>query len=246
MKALLQKFLGYCGYELRARDYALRDLTPEQRAIVSTVRPFTMTSLERIVAAVEATEYIAANAIPGEIVECGVWRGGSMMAMALTLLRLQKNDRDLYLFDTFEGMTRPSDMDGTTAQSEWKLNQTQDRNNWCYASLDEVKQNMASTNYSAAKIHFVKGKVEDTLHGNAPETIALLRLDTDWYESTLHELEILYPRLSPGGVLIIDDYGQWQGCRRAVNEYFLKHKINLLLHRIDATGRIAIKGASSK
>ena len=107
------------------------------------------------------------------------------------------------------------------------------------ATLDEVAApTCAATGYPAERLHFVEGKVEDTIPEQAPERIALLRLDTDWYESTRHELEHLYPRLSPGGVLIIDDYGHWEGARQAVDEYF---KGEVYLHRIDYTGRLAIK-----
>ena len=83
--------------------------------------------------------------------------------------------------------------------------------------------------------------VEDTIPNQAPKEIALLRLDTDWYESTLHELEHLYPRLVSGGVLIIDDYGHWRGAREAVDEYIDKHKLKLFLTRIDYTGRLCVK-----
>jgi O-methyltransferase len=100
---------------------------------------------------------------------------------------------------------------------------------------------MYSTGYDMGRIHFVKGKVEDTIPNGAPSRIAILRLDTDWYESTRHELENLYPRLSPRGVLIIDDYGHWAGCRQAVDEYIHSNKIKLLLNRVDYTGRVAVK-----
>src|SRR5262249_25761216 len=109
---------------------------------------------------------------------------------------------------------------------------------WCYSGLDEVASNMRSTGYPDDLVHLVKGKVEETIPGAAPAQIAVLRLDTDWYESTRHELEHLYPRLAPGGVLIIDDYGYWAGARKAVDEYF---QGSLFLSRIDGTGRIAIK-----
>lgn len=101
---------------------------------------------------------------------------------------------------------------------------------------------MRKTNFPEANLIYVKGKVEDTLPVNKPAgKIALLRLDTDWYESTKHELNILFPMLVQNGVLIIDDYGHWQGCRKAVDEYIQENKLPLLLNRIDYTGRIAIK-----
>jgi hypothetical protein len=104
-----------------------------------------------------------------------------------------------------------------------------------------VKQAVYSTGYNRDKFHFVQGMVEDTLPEKAPEQIALLRLDTDWYESTRHELIHLFPRLSRGGVLIIDDYGDWEGARKAVDEYIAQHNVAILLNRIDHTGRIGVK-----
>jgi hypothetical protein len=104
-----------------------------------------------------------------------------------------------------------------------------------------VQRAVRSTGYDPGKIHLIKGKVEDTVPGAAPTKIALLRLDTDWYESTRHELEHLFPRLSPGGVIIIDDYGHWQGARRATDEFLAQHNIPLLLNRIDYTARIGVK-----
>ena len=107
-------------------------------------------------------------------------------------------------------------------------------------------ENLILTNYPINNFQLIKGKVEDTLPGiMLPDSISLLRLDTDFYESTLHELKHLYPLLSKNGVLIIDDYGHWQGCKQAVDEYFDKENISLLLNRIDYTGRVAIKTISN-
>ena len=112
---------------------------------------------------------------------------------------------------------------------------------WSYASIEEVQRNMWSTGYPKERMHFVKGPVESTIPEHAPEQIALLRLDTDFYESTRHELEHLFPRLVKGGVLILDDYGHWEGQRAAVDEYCKKKGIHLLLTRVDYTGRVAVK-----
>jgi O-methyltransferase len=214
--------------------------------IIREVRSYTQTSPERLCALHEAVKYVTINQIPGDIVECGVWRGGSMMAVARTLQALKAFHRHLYLFDTFEGMTQPSSQDvAVTGVTATELLQSQPKEDstsvWCYASLAEVKASVLSTGYEAQNIHFIKGKVEETIPNSAPESISILRLDTDWYESTRHELEHLFPRLSVGGVLIIDDYGHWQGARKAVDEYIQQNKINLLLNRIDYTGRIGIK-----
>lgn len=218
----------------------------EDRGTVAFVRPYTMTSSERIHALCSATRYIEEANIPGAIVECGVWRGGSMMAVARTLACLGRNERDLYLFDTFEGMSEPGVHDvATTGESARVLldraSRTEDDLVWCYAPLERVAQAMALTNYPQARIHLIPGRVEDTLQTSAPDRIALLRLDTDWYESTRHEMQQLFPRLSRGGVLILDDYGHWQGARRAVDEYLCEHQVKLFLNQIDYTGRIGVK-----
>lgn len=210
------------------------------------VKPYTMTSPERVFALCEAVKYIHEKNIEGDIVECGVWKGGSMMAVAETLLKLDSTSRDLYLFDTFEGMSAPTekdvDLSGLKAESLLATSdKIKDDSVWCCAALDVVKSAVNSIGYPGEKLHFVKGKVEQTIPMAAPEKIALLRLDTDWYESTRHEMEHLFPRLVKGGVLIIDDYGHWQGARKAVDEYFEKNKVKILLNRIDYTGRIAVK-----
>lgn len=207
-------------------------------AVMRRVLPFTMTSPARIFAVCAAVRYVEANNVPGAFVECGVWKGGSSMAAALTF----KTPRPMFLFDTFEGMTAATEHDRQALNGKLASQMLSDAGPrdalWCYSPLNEVKRNMDSTGYPSSDITYVKGKVEDTLPATAPSQIALLRLDTDWYESTRHELEHLYPRLSPGGVLIIDDYGYWSGARKAVDEYFRE---SLFLSRIDNTGRIAIK-----
>ena len=170
------------------------------------------------------------------------------MACALTLLRLGVRDRDLYLFDTFTGMPEPSSADvsspydGYSPQRRWRRLSSAGRE-WAGVPTAAVRANLESTGYPPERIHLVPGLVEETLPREAPAAIALLRLDTDWYASTRHELEQLYPLLEPGGVLIIDDYGHYEGARRAVDEYFERLGSRPLLHRIDYTGRVAVKHA---
>ena len=208
-------------------------------------RPFSMGSPERLVATMMAVEYLVHHEVAGAVVECGVWRGGNMMAAALALQHLGAT-RLLYLFDTFEGMTAPEDMDidcsGVPAHFEFeRLRKTPEKTQWCEASLEDVRANMASTGYPEDLVNLVKGPVEATLPDSAPAEIALLRLDTDWYSSTLHELQCLYPRVSQLGVVVIDDYGHWQGARRAVDEYIASNGIRCFLHRIDYTARQFVK-----
>lgn len=219
------------------------DFDDELIALIEHVRAYSITSPERLAALVSATRHVVRSGIPGSIVECGVWKGGSMMAVALALLDEGIDDRDLYLFDTFAGMSEPTDADvETTAASPGPTRATetwQELNEWVAVGIAEVRANLASTGYPAKRLHFVEGKVEDTLPAAAPLDIALLRLDTDWYESTAHELSHLYPRLSSGGILLIDDYGHWAGARQAVDEYL--GSAPPFLHRVDYTARLAVK-----
>ncbi len=224
----------------------LRDVPAQYLDTYRKVRAYTMTSPERIVALCEAIRYIQQKRVAGTVVECGVWRGGSMMAVADTLLQCGDVTRELYLFDTFEGMAPPShtdvDLSGQSAASLLRASDPARADSvWCVAGLEDVRRAVESTGYPSERLHYIKGRVEQTLPEAAPERIALLRLDTDWYESTRHELEHLFSRLVKGGVLIVDDYGHWQGARRAVDEYLQRHDIKLLLNRIDYTGRIAVK-----
>jgi predicted O-methyltransferase YrrM len=221
------------------------DLEPEFRALHERCAPFTMTSPERMYAVYQAVRHVVRARVPGDIVECGVWRGGSSMLAALALLEAGDDERALYLYDTFAGMSEPGERDvtvsGASARPEWRQAQRGEVNEWCYSPLEEVERNLRSTGIDPARLHFVEGKVEDTIPATAPEQIAVLRLDTDWYESTWHELTHLYPRLSPGGVLIVDDYGHWQGAREAVDRYFGEVAEPILLARTDYTGRIGVR-----
>jgi hypothetical protein len=220
------------------------DMDEEAKDIIRAVQPFTMTSANKLYALILATRYIARYSVPGDIVECGVWRGGSMHAVARTLLACGDKSRDLYLFDTYEGMPPPSDADvrladGTSAE-QLLAAAPRNRKVWAVASLEDVQEGFTSVPYPEERVHFVKGLVEETVPKEAPERISILRLDTDWYESTRHELDHLYPRLSSGGVLLIDDYGYWQGSRKAVDEFIDRTGARLLLHRM-SSGRIAVK-----
>ncbi len=233
--------LDIIHYPLREQEFP-PDFHNEEADIIREIRPWTMTSAERIYALIQAVRYVSASGVEGAIVECGVWKGGSMAAIAKTLLQMKDVSRDLYLFDTFEGMTEPTanDVDYSGKQASDVL--VEDIGSRCEdAPLERVKEVLYATSYPREKIHFVPGKVEETIPASAPDSISLLRLDTDWYASTRHELVHLFPRLSQAGVIIIDDYGHWRGSRQACDEYFTQNRIRILLNRIDYTGRIALK-----
>jgi len=247
IKNIIRKFVRTLKYDLVKYPCPYpSDINQDDINIYKKIHEYTATSVERVSALCNAVRYVVNHNVPGDIVECGVWKGGSMMAVALTLLELGVNDRNLYLFDTFEGMTKPTDKDisyaGEHAIDFWtKSRRGCDASNWSCCSMENVKHALCQIGYDNTKLQFVKGKVEKTIPIMAPEKISILRLDTDWYESTKHELIHLFPRLSLGGVLIIDDYGHWQGAKLAADEYFKEHKTKILLNRIDYTGRIAVK-----
>jgi O-methyltransferase len=248
LKRPLKGVLRGLGYELRPIPPPWpRDFQPDDAKLYLDVAPYTMTTPEAVYALAGAVRHVVSSEVPGAIVECGVWRGGGMMAVANTLLQLGRTDMDLYLFDTFDGMTAPTneDIDWTGEPAETQLAREPKSDEsvlWAQATLDRVQHALKSVPYPSSNIHFVQGRVEDTIPSQAPEQIALLRLDTDWFESTRHELVHLYPRLSGGGVLILDDYGWWRGSRKATDEYFRENGPAPLLVRIDDGGvRLAVK-----
>lgn len=223
------------------------DLEPEFLEIYELCREQTMTSIERMYALYSATRYIVDNELAGDFVECGVWRGGSVMLMASTLLRLGDTSRELWLYDTFGGMTTPGAedvqaMSGRAAADILRERErTLDDPFWGIAARDVVERNLRNTGYPFERFRVIEGDVTATLPQNAPAAVALLRLDTDWHTSTRHELEHLYPRLVRGGVLIIDDYGYWRGARQATDEFLATLRPRPFLQRIDYTGRICVK-----
>lgn len=204
----------------------------------------TMVPWQALFTAYKAARHVARHEVPGAVVECGVWRGGCSVLMAEAMAEESETARDFHLFDTFAGMSEPTEADwnesgGFHAKGEFEKHQRGDRNDWCYGPEGEVRALIAQSRYPSERFHLLKGKVEETLPGQAPDRIALLRLDTDWYESTRHELEQLFPRLSPGGVLLIDDYGAWAGARKAVDEFFDDQRFQILLLPDFTTGALA-------
>ena len=189
------------------------------------VKSLSMVNYAGLYMTYQAAKNVALNHIPGDIVECGVWRGGASYLVAETLRTYGVSDKNIYMFDTFSGMSKPTKLDvkstGLDARSKYKTTFDGELNitDWCFSSLDEVKNNMKKSNYNYDQFIFVPGKVEETIPKTLPEEIALLRLDTDWYESTHHELVHLYPKVVPGGLIIVDDYTAWKGARKATDDY---------------------------
>lgn len=241
---LLRGFSKFSDFKLTPKEERVsKDMDPRFYSIFEKCKDYSMTSLDRMYSLFQSVIYIIENNVPGDFVECGVWRGGSSMVIAETLKLMNVTDRKIYLFDTFEGMPEPSSQDtkirgGKNPKEIWESEKK--NGGWCAVSLEEVQNNLKKTNYPPEHLVFVKGMVEETIPKISPNTISLLRLDTDFYDSTYHEFTHLYPRLSEKGVLIIDDYGSWKGSRDASDTYFKENNIKLLLHRVD-TGAVAIK-----
>ena len=230
----------------------VRELPPEwpvdfsdfSKNLWRTVSPYTMTSKERVISLEAAVRYLCAYDIAGDMVECGVAAGGSVMAIAVTLMDLGTSDRHLWLYDTFEGMPAPTEHDigrfDTPAMKLYKKRHNQE-GGWIRFSVEDVKANVLSTGYPEAQFQFIQGKVEESLLKSVPQRIALLRLDTDWYESTKSEMEILFPLVAPGGLILLDDYFRWMGSRKAVDEYIAQNGIRIFWTRIDDHSVIGVK-----
>ena len=217
------------------------EIDEENKNLIESIGAYSMTPLVRRWTLIKSLHYINKNKLVGDIVECGIWRGGNLFLSK----KIQDNyyhsiKREFYGFDTFEGMPEPSAYDGLKIN---KIYQGFKKKNepWIKVSLEEVKNFTKKLFLNLDGFNFIKGKVEDTLKdkNNLPEKITILRLDTDLYESTKIELEILYPLLVERGVLIIDDYGDFEGCRKAVDEYFFDK--NVLMISIDKSCRIIVK-----
>lgn len=245
----INKFLSFFGIRLtRIRNLKIMlpvEFEQRDRDIFNYVfdNKLTMVSVEHLVATIQACKYVLENNIEGDFVECGVWRGGNSIAAKL-IFEAYGSNKKVFLYDTFTGMTAPSEIDKTSLEKNpatpmFLKCQKKDHNTWCYSSFEEVKQNFKDAKVNVKDIRFIKGNVLETLTKKKylPNKIAVLRLDTDWYELTKIEMEVLYPLLSKNGVLIIDDFGHWVGSQKAVDEYFFKNsKLKRPLLQCTGTG----------
>lgn len=246
---LPEKFKSKIKKILKIDDYLIeenyKDMDENFFCLYHKCVNYTMTGIESLFSLYQIVNYVLKNNVPGDFVECGVWKGGCSMVMGYMLEENKINDRRIYMYDTFEGMTEAGendiDLNGNFAKMLMEKSKKTDIKNtiWCYSPIEEVKSNLSKTNYEL--LEFIKGRVEDTIPGKVPEKISILRLDTDFYESTYHELKYLYPLLQKGGILLIDDYGHWKGARKVVDKYFSEMNINPLLNRINYSLRVFIK-----
>jgi O-methyltransferase len=155
----------------------------------------------------------------GCIVECGTWRGG----MAAALVSIGGPHREYFFFDSFAGLPPAQPIDGEAARA-WQADPTSpNHHDNCTASYEDFMQLMSAADCSSHKIHVFQGLFEETFPRVEPKPIAVLRLDADWYESTMASLEKFWPHLLPGGIALIDDYYHWVGCRRAVHDFLSRN-----------------------
>ena len=207
-------------------------------AIFEKCKPYTLLSVERFYNIFKSIEYIASTNIPGDIVECGVFLGGSILGAAYFAEYFGLRGRTFYLCDTFEGFPV-----NTVETNLWGSPDNLSAN---YPAMNQnfrhiVEKNIEESGLAESKFELVQGLVEDTLPITGFGPLAYLRLDTDYYQSTFVEMDVLYPKLNANGVLIIDDYGCYEGARNAIEDYFKKVGKRPLLQRIDAAGRCGVK-----
>jgi predicted O-methyltransferase YrrM len=197
-----------------------------------TVRPYTMSSKARLRGLYDAVRFAVSQDISGDVVECGTARGGSAALMGLTLAQTG-SDRTLWVFDTFQGLPPPTDAD---PDYEIARLYTGD----CWGELEEVVTLFRECGI-LHRSRMIQGLFQNTLPNAEVGAIAVLHLDGDWYESVKVCLDHLYDRVSPGGVIQIDDYGHWEGARKAVDEFFGERGLSLRLRYLDYTGRQFLK-----
>jgi hypothetical protein len=248
LKSLIKRSFDLIRVEIHRIRPASIEFPPEansfQQAIISNASKYSMTGITRMWTLTQAFKYVHENGILGDYVECGVWRGGNLILLSALQDQIGES-RSIFGFDTFSGMTAPAEIDrdhmGQSASEIMASTPKIDGEHsiHAFASLQLVKANLSENN--SKNIKLIQGDVAETLidSKNLPEKIAILRLDTDWYESTKIELEILYPLLEPGGVLIIDDYGHFEGAKKAVDEYF--HDSKPWMQYVDYSCRLIIK-----
>lgn len=191
----------------------------------------TMIGLRRLDNLQECIQDVLARGVPGDLIEAGVWRGGASIFMRAVLKAHGVEDRTVWLSDSFQGLPPPNDDEYPADAGD--LHHTIDE---LAVSLDEVRENFRRYGLLDDQVRFLPGWFRDTLPRAPIERLAIIRIDGDMYESTTQVLEALYPKLVPGGYLIVDDYGGIPACRRAVDDYREAMGITDEIRQIDWTG----------
>jgi len=191
----------------------------------------TMIGMARLDNLQECAEVLLSDGVPGDLLEAGVWRGGATIFMRAVLAAYGVTDRKVWVADSFEGLPAPNPdafpIDAATDLSVYDV---------LAVSLEQVKANFARYGLLDEQVRFLQGWFKDTLPDAPVQQLALLRLDGDYYESTIQILESLYHKLAPGGFVIVDDYGALVQCSRAVDDFRAEHNIKEAMSKVDWTG----------
>lgn len=195
---------------------------------IHEVRGYTAVFVPRLAALHRLCREMERRKVPGDVIECGVYNGGSAALMASVCCKDEASDRRIWLFDSFEGLPKPTEQDGEKAKScGW----------WCHGDLAKVRSIFHKKGIPESRVRIVKGWFHETFPGLDSPSIALLHIDADWYDSVKLCLEKFYDHVLPGGYIVIDDYGHWEGCRKATDEFLRTRGISVKLTKVDYTGR---------
>lgn len=195
--------------------------------LIVTVKPkFTMVKNRNLKLLYDLVLDVNKCHLSGDIVECGVWNGGSaaMMGRASLEAPLDLEPRRLWLFDSFQGLPPPGEHDGDFEKQSYFPG-------WNKGNVKMVQEVLGKIGYPSDKLTIVPGWFDETIVREPIEEIVILHIDADWYQSVRTVLELLYPRVVPGGYVVLDDYGLWPGCERAVLDYFSEHQISEMIVR---------------
>jgi hypothetical protein len=233
LRYLLGRLLQYyTRSKVFVRELRLR-LSPNEREharmdrIVRAVKGYTVLSEPRLINLYKLAKEVDELSLPGDIVECGVFNGGSAATIAAACLKSHRK-RNIWLFDSFQGLPKPSDEDGTIAQSKF-------HEGWCSGDTFTVREIFQTLGVPESRVRIVSGWFQDTFPSIEIQPIALLHIDADWYESVKLCLEKFYDNVCRGGFIILDDYGRWEGCRRATDEFLIKRQLNIRLNGVDVS-----------
>ena len=231
-------FKAYSNLRFLIQIIKIRNLNLKKLRLFLKVKPYTMISLHRLLNIYELSESVEKNKLKGAFVECGVWKGGCSAVMAYVAKKVKSN-RKIWLFDSFEGLPEPTGKDGTRAKN-FASNRTSGSLktiNKNVGTIQHVKRIFSKLRINMTNVNIRKGWFQHTLPKAKKEIgdIAILRLDGDWYESTKVCLENLYDPVVQGGFVVIDDYGTWEGCKKAVDEFFKKRNLKVKLIKTDNT-----------
>ena len=200
--------------------------------LMLTIKPrFTMVTNKNLMTLYRLVERINNLNLPGDIVECGVWNGGSaaVMGLANEATSGRIGDRRIWLFDSFQGVPPATERDGPVERKSYF-------EGWNKGDISKVKQVFAKLEVSLDRVTIVPGWFQDTLRTASVEHVAILHIDADWYDSVKIVLDMFYDKVVPGGFVILNDYNTWEGCNHALNDFLTeRHLTNIAITEVEPT-----------